>query len=402
MKPVWLEAFLAALLHLLAFGIVVLQVMQLENLVSLCFYAALLTSVLLWAVTLCTAFTWTDWLCLAVLGLALAHITIGIAVEAQAVSPLYFKKYILFACSVLYFQSASKVRLSGAFCRILLDGTAVLAVFLTAAYCLWPVDMHLYRGAVSRYLTFGFTNPNLAGLFLCCIYMLVASRLFESGRWQRKLFHGVLAAVQFVLLLKTGSRNTLLVAVVYTAACLCFGVFGLQRTRFSRVSAALAAVFPMVFAVLYLWLVPKDWVQALLSVLGGEGKSLLSRAEIWSGALEAFWTSPVIGAYGEVMRHMEHFQMHNTHLDIIVSYGTGVFLLICVWLYRLIRGTASDGATTMDYIRTLGFACAIALGIGEAAAFSGGLCLYVFMGLFLLLRSSRTDMKENQDGAGSA
>ena len=216
MKPVRMESFLAALLHLMAFGIVVLQVINRTDLVSLCFYAALTVTVLLWTATLFTAFTWNDWLCLAVLGLALVHITMGLALHPQALSPSYFKKYLLFACTVLYFQGASKIRLSGALCRAIQTGTDVLAVFLTAVYWIRPMEMHLNRGVVSKYLTFRFTNPNLTGLFLCCIYMLVLSRLFENGRWQYKLFRSGLAAVQFFLVLKTGSRNTLLVAVFYT------------------------------------------------------------------------------------------------------------------------------------------------------------------------------------------
>jgi len=76
-------------------------------------------------------------------------------------------------------------------------------------------------------------------------------------------------------------------------------------------------------------------------------------------------------------------QMHNSHLDIAASYGIPVLILVCVLLARWLRQGRGR------YM--IGFACALLLGLGEAAVFSGGLGIYIFAGLFLLLAKGEKD-----------
>ena len=77
--------------------------------------------------------------------------------------------------------------------------------------------------------------------------------------------------------------------------------------------------------------------------------------------------------------------MHNTHLEIAASYGVIVMILVCillaVYIYR--RGHVCQNKQGMSYI--LGFCGAILVGLGEAALFSGGLGIYIFVGAYLLM-----------------
>ena len=82
--------------------------------------------------------------------------------------------------------------------------------------------------------------------------------------------------------------------------------------------------------------------------------------------------------------------MHNTHLDVMASYGIPVTILVCCFLFYIIynRGNRYSREQVLFLIA---FMFSIVLGIGEAALFSGGQGLYIFIGCLLLLSRQDTD-----------
>jgi membrane protein insertase Oxa1/YidC/SpoIIIJ len=116
-----------------------------------------------------------------------------------------------------------------------------------------------------------------------------------------------------------------------------------------------------------------------------EGKSLDSRMEVWEPALQNLGRSPILGAYSQITGGTGVAQMHNTHLDIACSYGIPVLVMVCMLLFRWLnqRNQTYKSKTGLAYM--LGLACAIIMGMGEAALFSGSLGLYILVGGFLLL-----------------
>ena len=155
--------------------------------------------------------------------------------------------------------------------------------------------------------------------------------------------------------------------------------------RITKGISYLIAVFPAAFVAVYMLLLSASWGQKMFSFLVSEGKGLDSRVEVWSGALQKLRSSPLLGSYYEVSGGSGVFQMHNSHLDVAVSYGIPVLALLCVLIHKYLHQYGRIYKDKQSYIYILGFACAIMLGIGEAAVFSGGLGLYIFVGTFLLL-----------------
>ena len=97
--------------------------------------------------------------------------------------------------------------------------------------------------------------------------------------------------------------------------------------------------------------------------------------------------NPVFGEYYQISAGTGSFQLHNTHIDILASYGVIVFLLVCVFLMRLIHNKNKIYKDKTSFLCMLGFASTIFLGLGEAAVFSGGLAIYMWCGLFLILKN---------------
>ena len=65
-------------------------------------------------------------------------------------------------------------------------------------------------------------------------------------------------------------------------------------------------------------------------------------------------------------------------------------ILVCVLLTRYLWQKGRYYDNKANYIYILGFACAIMLGIGEAALFSGGIGVHILIGTLLLL-ANRSD-----------
>jgi membrane protein insertase Oxa1/YidC/SpoIIIJ len=116
-----------------------------------------------------------------------------------------------------------------------------------------------------------------------------------------------------------------------------------------------------------------------------EGKNLDSRVEVWGPALTNLARSPIIGAYSQITDGTGLAQMHNTHLDIACSYGIPVLVAVCMLLFRWLNQRNQTYKSKSGIAYMLGFACAIIMGMGEAALFSGSLGLYILVGGFLLL-----------------
>ncbi len=149
----------------------------------------------------------------------------------------------------------------------------------------------------------------------------------------------------------------------------------------------------------YILLSDNSMLNSALSFLISEGKLLNSRMAIWESAMKYFYQSPLIGCYYEISGGTGSSQLHNTHLDILVSYGLPVFFGTCLLLYRwLFRRDRKYSRTS--YIYLISFCCVLFLGMGEAALFSGGLGIYIFGGMYLLFSQRVGNYTDSMEGAG--
>lgn len=358
MKPERIDNALLKILYLDAGLILVFQVLGLERIVSLLFTLTFPLTGLLWLRTVRDTLTRDDlWILL----------TGAVSLAAMAVTGLTLsglKKWVMLLMTLLYFQTAQRLYTDAQTRCFIHRLTDPLTLFLLVVYLLDSPRLYQLNGIPTEYLTFGFSNPNLAGLFLICLFIL------QMGRARGKLgaIHGLFALVLGYFVVRTQSRNCILVLTLYTLLWL------LRRDRplrLNRPTAFCVAWFPAIFAAVYLLTVGSDPIQTAFRFLAGAGKELGSRVEIWTRAVQTVASAPLTGAYNGIAAT----QLHNSHLDIAASYGIPVLILVCGLLTRYLRHPVSPG-----------FVCCILLGMGESALFSGGLGIYIFAGAFLLLR----------------
>lgn len=390
------DAILLKLLYAVAAGIVITQALGLDNVTSILFLLTFPLTVVLWGRSIRRKLDSTDMLVLLTAVLAVVSVLLNALITETTISFNYIKKLIIFIMSLLFLSMANRMRVERSFIRYVNAIVDSLTVFLIAMYFIAGPRMYMINGWVTKYLTFGFSNPNLTGLFLVCLYMLTVYRLFSREKVAIKLIHIAMAAFLAWFVLETRSRNCLLIMMLYTAICAWLIFRGRKKMRIGKGMSVTIAVFPAIFVLLYMALISAEWVKKVFSILIEEGKLLDSRTVVWTKAMEFVVRSPILGAYSELSDGTGMFQMHNSHLDVMASYGIPAMFLVCVLLQKCLHQKGRVYQEKHAYLYILGFACAIMLGIGEAALFSGGMGIYIFVGAFLLL----TDSVETQSVRG--
>jgi len=295
-----------------------------------------------------------------------------------AVSAGYFKKLIMFWFTVFLLGAVKNYPTDRGDVDFLFRGNAAIACCFLCLYLLRRQQMHLLNGMVTGYLTFRFTNPNLAAVFLAAVSMMELLH-FTAASGKRRLLHLFLGTVMAYFVYLTKARNAQLLLAVFLLLFLLRNRL-LQRGPGKGASLVLAGL-PLWFALGYLLLVANTRVQALFSFLIGEGKGLDSRVAIWRFAMEEFVSAPLTGAYSQISQGTGASQMHNTHLDLLASYGLPVLLLVWRQLAELLEGGSGKG---QNLCRGAFFAMLLS-GLGEAILFSGGMGIYLYAGIFRVL-----------------
>lgn len=366
------DDLLVKLEYLTLAGIVAAQVLGRDGLVSLLFSLTFVLTAVLW---LRKAVRGVSVLEVLILLASFVCVAVNGVLTGTDVTPSYFKKLIMFWVTVLLFGVLGEHRPDGE--EVFFRTNAALAVFLAGMYGLDREGMHLFNGQVSGYLTFRFENPNLTGVFLACVCMMEMIRAVRSQKGPGKAGHFLLALLMLKFTVETRSRNSMLMLAVFAAGSVLLWLF--PKLRMTKPLAAVTALLPLLFAVCYLLAVRWDWVHKWFAFLAGEGKNIDSRVNLWEFALGHFASSPLVGAYSQISFGTGLSQLHNTHLDVLASYGVLVFGLLWGFLGRILYRARGGG------LCLLAFVCVLLSGVGEGMLFSGGLGIYIYGGIFLML-----------------
>lgn len=369
----------------------VFQMLGASGFVSLLFHGSFLLVAALWLTTLPRLYA-NDWIALAAIVVAFVGVCVNGVLSGAEFSFGYLKKFIFFAATMILFAAAQRIRADKKTEQLLRVSIYAVTVVMVLAFVFGGTKMYEINGVVSRYLTFGFGNPNFAAIMILCFLCFLGAFFVSAKGKGEKIFCVCLFAVLVFFLLKTKSRNALLVFMAYIVLAIVAWFYLKKRNRLSRWLALLIAVWPLIFAGLYFAVLTSDWFVNALSFMVEDGKNLDSRVDIWQYAFDTIRDWPVFGGYYQVTVGAELGHMHNTHVNTLASHGPVVLVLLCALLYRLLRGCCLKNYGCTLYL--VGFVCVLLLGMGESALFSGGLSFYIFAGLFLILARSGEEETE--------
>lgn len=393
-----LERNIITLIYMLEAGCIIAQMTLNDTIASVMLYASFVVVLFLWIYVMSRGkINKGDFLAFFIISLSFVFVLWNATLDNAMFTFAYVKKMIMFWATIVFFQTASKLSIDKKL-ENRIKNIIIVVTFIIIAMFLFADSSFIYehKGRVGEYLTLQLSNPNLTAMFLTCIAIFVLSRFWCEKKIRNKIGYLCLFLVIGYMVVKTGSRNSIL-ALVLTVLILCFLAFRRKDLwTTSKFVAFCVTVFPFVFSILYLWLIESDFknIFEMFSILDKESGT---RVDVWTFALQNWKESPWLGAYSQISYGKGASQMHNTHLDILASYGIIVFVLTMFWLYYLIWNSGKS-YSKHRVLYHIGFIGIILLGMGEAAIFTGGIGIYIFGGMFIFLRNvyeedQSTDLK---------
>lgn len=296
----------------------------------------------------------------------------------------YVKKLIMFCTFVflLYYAARQKGSLSPFVARILEYAPLVAAAFLVVSYyLLGNKEMH------GEAITLQFSNPNFTGMWLLHCFLFVALfviKAFDGASKWRFLVIPLLPMLLSLISL-TEARGSMVGAVFF----LLFLLLGGLIKRAPRLFAFCIAIFPLVYAVLYLQLVDIPWFRETFSFLESEGKTLDSRVGIWKESFAFFRSAPLFGDYYGISGGSGQSQLHNMHIDVLCSYGLFAFLLFVKFLYDRLATSFARAQGVYGRAALFAFSAVIVAGSFEAAIVSGAMGLNLLTVSLLAINEER-------------
>ena len=331
-----IENFIIRLLYMVAAGIVVATVSGLGKIASLLFTGTFFLVLLLWFAISQKRITKLNVIAIIIVVMAITNVLLNALFTGTVISFSYMKKVIMFSTTILFFVSASEtdVHISNRlFINKMID---FVSCFFIIMYYLQNSKMHLFYGQVTNYLTFRFTNPNLTAMFIISMMFYKIIDMLQEKRKTVRFFDFVIIAFLFKFMIETRSRNCMLVFVIFIVQMIVYYRLPKIKIFTKKIYAKIMAVWPLIFAIVYMLVVHIPAISHIFSFMISEGKGITSRYRLWSSALKYTYNSPLIGAYSQISMGTGESHMHNSHMEVMASYGVIVLMLVCIFLYTLI------------------------------------------------------------------
>ena len=183
---------------------------------------------------------------------------------------------------------------------------------------------------------------------------------------------------------ETGARSTLL-ALAGFAALAVINIVLKKDIRISSKISFLLVLSPLIIAALYMTFIESGILEKWFAFMVKRGKTLDAREKMWMYAMSYYIRNPIIGSYNAISGGTGMSQLHNTHVDVLVSYGTLPFILFIAVLHHGVSQVLPKANTNFARMCMFAFYAVLLQGSFEAALVSGGTGLYILSFGFLLL-----------------
>ena len=292
----------------------------------------------------------------------------------------YMKKVFMFAAFILILYYSQEDRVSEGTYKYALILPALAGTALVMSYFVFNNKIQ-YGGGI----TLGFSNPNFTGMWLLhlMIYMFLLMVSSKRKIWLR-IFCVIMIGLMVWLILQTKARSCLVGLIVFFGLCL-LGRKKKKKRVLNPVFLFVVIIFPIVLVFIYQFLLNSSWFLRMFAFMASEGKGLDARLRVWSPAIKLFKESIWLGDYCGISDGTGVSQLHNTHLDVVCSYGILPFLLFLQMLFREGKKMMHSCKSFFNYYAICGCFAIIATGAFEAAVVAGAMGLNLLTAGIVLL-----------------
>ncbi len=279
----------------------------------------------------------------------------------------YYTHILISLCIYMCFDVSSSVKLQFSTFKKIARLFLLTALLLIGAYYFGPLKntQSGHRGSIALNMH----NPNAAGMWLTCIFILLVYASFQFKFRTKVLYLGAAAAI-LPILLATESRNSFLAALLFVVCLVAVKFFGVKRVP--NAVLVIISVLPLIVFFFYMFVIAENlnfwsriFSQSLLD------KSLGSRIGIWTEAYDSIRECFLVGNY---YRYYDT-QMHNSLMTVFCRFGAPVLTLTCMTIYRALRELQDKSSL----VALISLSAVLFTGCFEASIFVGVAGLYLMV-----------------------
>lgn len=320
------------------------------------------------------------------IGVTVVNVIINCLVNDGEFSVMYMRKLVMFLCFCFlqYYAAFSEYKFSPRTICLIEKIPVLVGVFFVVSYYLFGNTERIAGGII-----LGFSNPNFTGMWLFHFFLYGFYFMYNNlkkNKWCLLYIPFIVAIIN--LIIESLTRSCLISILIF--AVLIFWT-GILKRKINKIILFVIVFFPIIYMIIYMNVVNSEWFENMFSFVISEGKSLKSRLYIWSRSLKIFYKSPILGDYFGISSGTGQSQLHNTHLDILCSYGIVTLVLYIKLLFDVILKTYDNVKNISNNILFCAFCATIIQGSFEAAIVSGSMGLnYLTIGFLVLINRKDT------------
>ena len=272
----------------------------------------------------------------------------------DSVSMDYFTHILIMICTFMCIETGANAKIDIVnFKRISIMFLLLTAVML-ASYYFGPLGSSYFED--TDVICLNFPNPNAAGLWLVCLFILLFYCAFLYKKALRLAFFAVAAAI-IPIIIATESRNSYVACYFLVVCAIIVKVFKIKKVP--NWCLMIFACLPLIAFFFYMFVIVKN-------------------IDFWSDffafgdkVLNNFWNCFFIGDYP----YYNNSQQHNSLITIFCRFGAPATTAVCILIYQALKRLQER--TSLYAVLSLG--AILFTGCFEASVFVG------ISGLYLML-----------------
>lgn len=280
----------------------------------------------------------------------------------------FYTHILITICIFLCIEVSANVKISVRTFKQISGMFFITTVILLVAYYLGPLKNTYFVDNIDS-ICLNLPNPNAAGLWLTCIFILVIYSSFQFKGYKRILY--TLAAIGLLpIVFATQSRNSFLACILFVVGLVAARIFKIKKMP--RWVLAVIAVLPLIVFAVYMYvIVPNMEFWEEIFRISSIDKDIDTRKTMWQRVINNFGSCFLFGNYYRYYNS----QLHNSLLTIFCRFGAPVTAMTCVSTYRALKNLQEKSS----FYATLSLSAIFFTGCFEASVFVGIAGMYLML-----------------------
>ena len=279
----------------------------------------------------------------------------------------YLMHIVIVLCTFVCIEVGGTVKITEKTVKRLSFMFLITSLIVCVAYYVGPLKTSYFKHTDA--ICLNFSNPNAAGLWLTCFFILLAyaSTLYKKA--VRVLFW-IGAAALLPIVQATQSRNSFLACTLLVVGMLATKIFKIKKIPNWLIGVI--ACLPLIVFFFYMFVIVKnfDFWEKLFSFATLD-KGVDSRVSVWQTVLDNFGDCFWIGNYPKYYDS----QKHNSLITIFCRFGMPATLVVCALIYRALKAFQER----TSFYALLSISMVLFTGCFESSIFIGIAGLYLMV-----------------------